>query len=35
MEEKAKIVPLKHVYRAELINKLKAEAAESENVEVQ
>lgn len=35
-EEKAKIVPLKHIYRTELVNQLKAEAAsESEEVKIE
>lgn len=35
-EEQAKIVPLKHIYRAELVNQLKAQAAsESEQVKIE
>lgn len=37
IEEREKIIPLKHIYRAELVDKLKAEAAKdlTENVEIE
>lgn len=37
LEEKEKIVPLKHIYRAQLIDKLKAEALTemTENIDLE
>lgn len=34
IEETANIVPLKHIYRAQLVNKLKAEAALAQSDEL-
>lgn len=34
IEEEAKIVPLKHIYRTQLVNKLKAEAAAESSEEL-